>query len=90
MGVRSVRIRRRTGTICTVLRLDLWQSTFHEIREGAVSCSASELGSLLRALRPREARLGVPSGARADGTPLAHPHHLQVCLGVLGRRERLA
>ena len=49
-----------------------------------------ELGSLLGALlRTREARLGVPSWARAGGPPLAHSHHLQVSLGMLGRREGL-
>jgi hypothetical protein len=54
-----------------------------------VSCFASELRSLLRALlRIREARLGVPRRARTGGPPLAHPHHLQVTLGVLGVGER--
>jgi hypothetical protein len=38
----------------------------------------------LGVLRTREARLGVPRGACASGTPLTHPHHLQVSLGVLG------
>jgi hypothetical protein len=33
--------------------------------------------------------LGVPSWARAGGTPLAYPHDLQVSLGVLGSREGL-
>jgi hypothetical protein len=58
--------------------------------EGGLARAASELGCLLRiVLRRWEARLGVPRGARAGGTPLAHTHHLQVSLCVLGRRERL-
>ena len=45
---------------------------------------------MLRILLPRrEARLGVPSWARAGGTPLAYPHHLQVSLGMLSFREGL-
>jgi hypothetical protein len=49
------------------------------------ACSAAELGLLLGVLRTREARLGVPRGAGAGGTPLAYPHNLQVPLCVLGR-----
>ena len=59
-------------------------------RIGTVSCPASKLRSLLRALlRIREARLGVPRRARTGGTPLAHPNHLKVSLGMLCRREGL-
>jgi hypothetical protein len=36
-----------------------------------------------------EPRLGIPRGTGAGRSPLAHSYHLQVSLGVLGRRESL-
>jgi hypothetical protein len=69
-------------------RFCLWTSekpTSTTFVNRTVSCPAAELRSLLGALlRTRETRLGVPGGARAGGTPLAYPNHLQVSFGMLG------